>query len=58
VSRREALSTVIGFENINNQKNLGRLNEPGTDNCQYFYQMACMLCRHKYKANGYIGICI
>ncbi len=52
MSRKEAYLTVTGFENRNNQKNLGRLEEVGTDFGQWFYQMECQLCSHKYKANG------
>lgn len=45
-------TTEVGYLNRNNQKNLGRTNELGTDHGQYFYQMECQLCFHKYKANG------
>jgi len=44
--------TETGSVNINSQKNLGKLNERGTDHCQWFYQMECLKCHMKYKANG------
>ena len=45
-------STVLGYENKNKQKNLGRLDEQGSNHGQCFYQMECQKCWHKYKANG------
>ena len=45
-------STDAGYVNKNNQKNIGRTDEPGTDNGQWFYEMECLNCGHKYKANG------
>lgn len=45
-------STDAGYVNKNNQKNIGRTDEPGTDNEQWFYEMECLNCGHKYKANG------
>ncbi len=47
-----ASSTIAGYENRNSQRNLGRLSEKGTDNGQWFYQMECLICGFKYKANG------
>ena len=45
-------STETGYVNRNNQKNLGRTNEPGTDYGQWFYKMQCGNCGYEYKANG------
>lgn len=45
-------STEEGYVNKNNQKNLGKTDKRGTDNNQYFYEMECMDCGHKYYANG------
>ena len=44
--------TETGTVNKNNQRNNGRTDEPGTDNAQWFYEMECLNCGHKYKANG------
>jgi len=38
-SKKAAISTTAGHVNRNNQVNLGRLNEKGTDFGQYFYLM-------------------
>jgi len=45
-------STELGFENRNQQKNLGRTEEMGTDNLQWFYRMECLHCGFRYKSNG------
>lgn len=45
-------TTDTGYINKNNQKNIGKTNEPGTDNNQWFYQMECQYCNFIYKANG------
>ena len=45
-------TTEKGYVNRNQQENLGRTSEPGTDHCQWFYQMKCLHCGHLYKANG------
>lgn len=45
-------TTEKGYLNKNNQKNNGRTNKPGTDFGQWFYEMECMNCGHKYNANG------
>ena len=45
-------STDAGYVNKNNQKNIGRTDEPGTDNGQWFYEIECLNCGHRYKANG------
>ncbi len=44
--------TETGSINKNNQRNNGRTDERGTDNGQWFYEMECLNCGHKYKANG------
>lgn len=46
-------STSAGFVNKNNQKNNGKTNIPGTGNMQWFYDMECLNCGHKYHANGH-----
>ena len=48
----EAKSTDIGYVNKNNQRNNGITPHEGTDNNQYFYEMECLNCGHKYYANG------
>lgn len=45
-------STEQGFVNKNQQKNHGRTKMPGTDNGQWFYEMECLMCGHRYYANG------
>lgn len=44
--------TEAGTINRNNQRNNGKTNLPGTDNEQWFYEMECLNCGHKYHANG------
>ena len=41
-----------GYINKNNQRNNGLTPHEGTDNNQYFYEMECLFCDHKYYANG------
>ena len=48
----KAKSTDIGYVNKNNQRNNGITPHEGTDNNQYFYEMECLNCGHKYYANG------
>ena len=45
-------TTENGYLNRNNQRNNGRTNKPGTDFGQWYYEMECMNCGHKYNANG------
>lgn len=45
-------STQLGYINKNQQKNLGKTDEKGTDNNQYFYKMECLKCGYKYNSNG------
>jgi hypothetical protein len=51
-SAMELKSTDAGYTNRNRQKNLGKTSKPGTDNNQWFYQMECLKCGHRYYANG------
>jgi len=45
-------TTEIGYVNRNNQRNNGKTDIPGTDFGQWFYDMECLECGHKYHANG------
>lgn len=45
-------TTVKGYINKNNQKNLGPTGEPGTDHMQKLYLIQCLNCNYQYKANG------
>lgn len=45
-------TTEKGFVNKNNQRNNGKTEKPGTDFGQWFYDMECLDCGHKYYANG------
>ena len=45
-------STDTGYINRNNQRNNGKTDHPGTDSMQWFYEMECLNCGHKYMANG------
>ena len=45
-------STDEGYVNVNNQRNIGKTDEKGTDFGQYLYMMHCNLCGHEYFANG------
>lgn len=45
-------TTVSGYINKNNQKNLGLSGESGIDYMQKFYFMKCLNCDYEYKANG------
>ena len=46
-------TTEVGYINKNNQRNNGRTDIPGTDFGQWFYDMECLECGHKYHANGH-----
>jgi len=46
-------STEAGYVNKNNQRNNGKTDIPGTGNGQWFYDMECLECGHKYHANGH-----
>jgi hypothetical protein len=46
-------STETGYVNKNKQRNNGKTNIPGTGNGQWFYDMECLACGHKYHANGH-----
>lgn len=45
-------TTETGYINKNNQRNNGKTDIPGTDYGQWFYDMECLECGHKYHANG------
>ena len=41
-----------GYVNKNNQKNLGYRGKSDTHYNQRFFEMECLICGHKYMANG------
>lgn len=45
-------TTDIGYINKNNQKNNGRKCKSDNHYNQWFYEMECLDCGHKYYANG------
>ena len=45
-------STAVGYINRNNQINLGRTQERGTDHGQWLYRMRCEHCQTEYTSNG------
>ncbi len=45
-------STATGYINRNNQVNLGKTDQHGTDYGQWLYRMRCEHCLHEYYANG------
>ena len=45
-------STALGYLNKNNQRNMGKTNEKGTDHCSVLYMMRCEDCGHEYFANS------
>ena len=45
-------STDIGYINKNNQKNHGRKCKSDNHYNQWFYEMECLECGHRYYANG------
>lgn len=53
IMSKKGNSTEIGYINKNNQRNNGKTNIPGTGNNQWFYDMECLYCGHKYYANGH-----
>ncbi len=53
MSKVKGESTKTGYINKNNQRNNGKTDEPGTGNLQWFYEMECLNCGYKYKANGH-----
>lgn len=50
--RLDMSSTDIGYINKNNQKNIGRTDNPGNDHQQWYYNMECLNCGHVYNSNG------
>lgn len=53
IMRQKGNSTETGYVNKNNQKNNGKTDIPGTGFGQWFYDMECLDCGHKYHANGH-----
>lgn len=45
-------STDLNYLNKNNQRNIGKTNEKGTDHCSILYMMRCEDCKHEYFANS------
>ena len=45
-------TTQIGFENRNEQRNLGTRGIKGTDHGQYSYKLRCLFCKNEYGSNG------
>lgn len=45
-------TTHVGFENRNQQVNIGPLGLPGTDRGQSLYRLVCRPCGFQYAANG------
>lgn len=45
-------TTDVGYINKNNQKNYGRKCKSDNHYNQWFYEMECLDCGHKYYANG------
>lgn len=45
-------STDLNYLNKNNQRNIGKTNEKGTDHCSVLYMMRCEDCKHEYFANS------
>ncbi|MBR4020310.1 MAG: hypothetical protein IKI99_03275 [Firmicutes bacterium] len=54
-TRREQATktTTIGYINKNNQRNNGRTDQLGTGHGQWFYDMECLYCGHRYYSNGH-----
>lgn len=52
-SASKGKSTETGYINKNNQRNNGKTDIPGTGYGQWFYDMECLNCGHKYHANGH-----
>ena len=57
-SKDKSLNIMNEYKNkdkriiVINQRNNGITSHEGTDNNQYFYEMECLNCGHKYYANG------
>lgn len=45
-------STDLNYLNKNNQRNIGKTDEKGTDHCSVLYMMRCEDCKHEYFANS------
>lgn len=50
--KKEAATTVAGYTNQNQQRNMGCLHKAGNHANQTAYQMKCLVCGHMYEANG------
>ncbi|MDD3311516.1 hypothetical protein [Pseudodesulfovibrio sp.] len=48
----EGRTTRAGYINRNNQLNHGATGESGTDHNALAYELECLKCRKRYKANG------
>lgn len=49
---RKGKTTEPGYVNANNQKNHGRKEKSDNHYNQWFYEMECLECGHRYNANG------
>ena len=49
---RTAKTTETGYVNKNNQRNNGRKAKSDNHYNQWFYELECLNCGHKYNANG------
>lgn len=52
MAKMKAKTTVEGYINKNNQKNLGYRGVSETHYNQRFFEMKCLECGHRYMANG------
>jgi hypothetical protein len=54
MARSSKRTTDRGFVNPNRQKNNGATDPPlpGSDHNQIIYKMECLVCGHRYGANG------
>lgn len=50
----KATTTIAGYINENNQKNLGCSGESGTDHMQSFYLMKCLSCGNEIRPTDQI----
>ena len=51
-NNRTVNTTEIGYVNKNNQRNNGRRSKSDNHYNQWFYELECLNCGHKYNANG------
>ena len=52
MAKMKAKTTVEGYINKNNQKNLGYRGVSETHYNQSFFEMECLECGYRYMANG------